>query len=264
MYDMHMHYPKDGDVARLMDAQDRVGIEKAVMLAAPALYNAAGGNDAVERVAREHPDRFVPFGYVNLDEDDACKVAQLRDRGFRGLKLISPRRNYDHEAYFPVYEQATTLGMPMLFHTGIVAATPDDAAFGASSARMRPIYLDTIGRAFPKATVIGAHLGDPWMAEACETARWVANVTFDLSGLMYSTLASEVFQTLVWRGNMHEFFPQHSVTDLYDKVLFGTDVPTADIEWVTKAFIEYLDALGLDAATREKVLFGNARRVLGE
>jgi len=262
MYDMHMHYPGDGEIGRLLSVYDRIGVEKAVMLATPPIYG-HGDNDKVEKVASAHPDRFIPFGYVNPDADGPEKVAELADRGFVGLKLISPNRNYDDPDYFPIYERAQDLDLAMLFHTGIVASEGDaDAAFGVSSARMRPIYLDTIGRAFPRTRIIGAHLGDPWMSEACEAARWVANVYFDLSGLMYPTLATKEFQTLIWRNETKEFFAQHYVTDLYDKVFWGSDVPIDDIEWIAKSFLDCLDALGLDEATRDKVKSGNARKFL--
>ena len=257
-----MHYPDDGDVGRVLAIYDRIGVERAVMLALPRIYHPDGGNDAVERVGKEHGDRFIPFGSVNLDEDGPAKVGELADRGFAGLKLISPHKNYDDESYYPVYARAEELDLALLFHTGIVAATPQDAAFGVSSARMRPITLDTIGRAFPKARVQGAHLGDPWMAEACEAARWVANVYFDLSGLMYPTLATKEFQTLIWRNQTKDFFAQHYVTDLYDKVFWGSDVPTEDIEWIAQSFHDCLDALGLDPTTRDRVLTGNARKFL--
>ena len=256
--DGHMHCPDGGDVKALLETYDKVGIEMGAMLATPPIYG-HGDNDTVERIVREHPDRFVAMGFVDLDRDTPDMVGELADRGFIGLKLISPRQNYDSAAYFPFYQRAVERDLCMLFHTGIVAATGEDSAWGVSSARMRPIYLDTIGRAFPDARIVGAHLGDPWMSEACETARWVANVHFDLSGLMYPTLATREFQTLIWRNQTKDFFAQHYVTDLYDKVFFGTDVPVVDIPWIVRSFLDMLDALGLDDATRRKLLSDNAR-----
>lgn len=59
---------------------------------------------------------------------------------------------------------------------------------------MRPIYLDTIARAFPDLKIIGAHLGNPWYQEAAEVARWNPNVFFDLTG---STLKKIILNSLL-------------------------------------------------------------------
>ena len=52
-----------------------------------------------------------------------------------------------------------------------VARKKNERSQNASSARMRPIYLNTIARAFPDLKIIGAHLGNPWYQEAAEVAR---------------------------------------------------------------------------------------------
>ena len=71
-----------------------------------------------------------------------------------------------------------------MFHTGIVDYTNYDKFYGVSSANMRPIYLDPIGRSFPSLKIIGAHLGSPWIFEARDVARFIPNVYFDLSGYL--------------------------------------------------------------------------------
>ncbi len=58
-----------------------------------------------------------------------------------------------------------------LFHLGIVTRTAEDRRFDADNERHRPIYLDTIARAFPGLTIIGAHLGNPWREEAAMPCR---------------------------------------------------------------------------------------------
>ena len=53
MYDMHMHYPEDGDVARLMEVQDRVGIEKAEIGADMPADEAARARAIIEQQAAQ-------------------------------------------------------------------------------------------------------------------------------------------------------------------------------------------------------------------
>jgi predicted TIM-barrel fold metal-dependent hydrolase len=43
-------------------------------------------------------------------------------------------------------------------------------------ARMRPSFLHTIARSFPRLRIQGAHLGNPWYDEAAEVARWEKHV----------------------------------------------------------------------------------------
>ncbi len=257
--DAHTHYPDDCPLEEKLAECDKLGIEKLCLSAVKPLYQQQG-NEEVEQAAQQYPDRIVPLGYVDFRTDGPEKVHWLAGRGFAGLKLIAPPQRYDHEEFFPVYQAAAEHKMTLLFHTGVVAASPRDAEYGISSAYMRPMYLETIARAFPQLTVVGAHLGDPWFGEACEAARWTENVFFDLSGLMYPTLATPQFQTLYWRKETKDFFPQHSVTDLYDKVFWGSDVPVDQIAWILSKFLQLLDALELDQATCEKLLWRNAAR----
>lgn len=74
---------------------------------------------------KEYPDLFVGMGSVDLgpfSQDTAAKVEQLKDQGFEGLKFFSPHLPYNHEKFFPFYEKAQELGMPILFHTRSMAS----------------------------------------------------------------------------------------------------------------------------------------------
>ena len=103
----------------------------------------------MEEAFRRYPDRLVGLGYVRLGRDDAALVDELFGRGFKGLKFTCPLENYDHKAYYPIYGRAEELGMPALFHSGIVTTQEKGRMWDVSSARMRPVFLDAIARAFP-------------------------------------------------------------------------------------------------------------------
>ena len=72
----------------------------------------------------------------------------------------------DDKAFYPVYERASELAMPGLFHLGVVARHEGLEARFINSDFMRPIHLDAIARVFPDWTMIGAHFGNPWHKEA--------------------------------------------------------------------------------------------------
>ena len=61
--------------------------------------------------------------------DTPDQINRLRDLGFVGLKPYKQLQPYNHEKYYPLYERAQELGMPVLFHTGLIAkGSPYDPA----------------------------------------------------------------------------------------------------------------------------------------
>lgn len=131
---------------------------------------------------------------MKLGRDNAQAVNYYYEQGFKGLKAINPLVAYDDPSCYCIYARAEDFSMPILFHTGIVVRKKNERSQNVSSARMRPIYLDTIARAFPDLKIIGAHLGNPWYQEAAEVARWNPNVFFDLTG---STLKKIILNSLL-------------------------------------------------------------------
>ena len=210
IFDVHSHYPWGGDRggAFTTDMQAeilaytcrRLNIQRICLLGRPA----RNGWDATLAAHQRFPELVVPMAQVWLDQHGPDDIAALRERGFRGLKITTPSKDYDDEYYFPLYERAESLGMPILFHTGIRGGTidylnfpPRDAEHARQvsteaeqthrgtrrgAARMQPIFLDTIGIAFPDLKIIGAHLGYGFYDSATAVARWRRNVSFDISG----------------------------------------------------------------------------------
>jgi predicted TIM-barrel fold metal-dependent hydrolase len=137
-------------------------------------------------VARRYPGFFIPFAFLDFTQPPEI-VDRHREAGFLGLKAIRPLHPYDHEGYFPHYARAEALGMPILFHTGVVSgATREMLAEGVSTntSRMRPAYLMGVAAAFPRLTLIAAHLGVPWGEETYTALRVAKNLYTDLSGGM--------------------------------------------------------------------------------
>ena len=93
----------------------------------------------VADAAKRHPAQVVPFGFVDLDAQDAVQqVKEFHDLGFRGLgELEFVKKPYTDAAYMPVYELANQYGWVVLFHTGIVLRRKFDAAEDVASYRMR-------------------------------------------------------------------------------------------------------------------------------
>lgn len=209
-------------------------------------------NSDVEQAFRRLPDKVVGFGFVEVDVAEPGIVSEFHDRGFKGIKLIRPVRDYDDEAYMPFYEQIARYRMPVLLHTGIVGRTAADATKKVSSARMRPIFLETIARRFPELSLVGAHLGHPWFDEAVAVMTYNENVFFDITGI-----SSEYIP------DTRQFFREKLVKEPpYEKLVFGTDSLARDFAIPYEQQQSFLEELGLDASVRQKVMGGNVDRML--
>ena len=154
------------------------------------------------------------------------------------------------------------LGLPGLFHTGIVANAPGSKSFDIDNDRHRPVRLDTIARAFPEFKIIGAHLGNPWVDEAAMAARWCPNLYFDLSGSLLKMKSPAQLGQLLWWGPDTKYrdpLKRHA----WEKIVFGSDVVPADVADVLGDYSNAMDALRIPADVRAKVMGGTLAGLLG-
>lgn len=254
--DVHIHlYEEEGYLERLLKECSRIGIDKLCLSTSGPLYGQVE-NEKIKEAFSRFPDRIFGFAYLKLGEDGPQVVKKLKTEGFRGLKIINPPLNYDDKSFYPVYAEAERQKMPILFHTGIVQRTPRDREYDVSSSRMRPVFLDTIARAFPSLTIIGTHLGTPWLEEASMVMRVNPNVYFDLTGSPYGGWRSRIGpqdlkRLLYWEG-------------AFEKVLFGTDVRVEYLERALKIYEELLQGVNLPPEVLEGIYGRTILRLLGE
>lgn len=224
--------------------------------------------DKLAAAAKQYPDVIIPFLWTDLDDGDVIEqIDRAHAAGFKGLKIHSPLKNYDDPSYFPAFARAERYRLVTLLHTGI-SSRPNDKIprLKGSMARMRPMYLDTLARAFPELTLIGAHLGNPWYDEAAEVARWNPNVFFDLTGSSLLKKQDElaVFRKYFWwgqtSGNAH--MPENT-PHAFEKLVFGTDEDPQELEKVIAQYTRMLEACQVPAAVRRKVFAETMTRLLG-
>ena len=256
--DSHQHYRDDpGYIDRLVETYRP-------RQAMACVLTPVGALEVVRKAAAEHPDVVIPYGYISVDDPEAPRhIAQFAAAGFKGIKMHRPKRNWDDFGYFPVYRQLEDLGLVALFHTGIVSGSSDEPE-PSSMARMRPSFLHTIARSFPKLRIQGAHLGNPWYEEAAEVARWEKNVHFDLTGSSLIKKANNlaVFKDYLW----WEGPTAHSSPDAvfaFEKLVFGTDEAPENLDSVIARFESMLDACGVPEESRRRIYGETMARILG-
>jgi predicted TIM-barrel fold metal-dependent hydrolase len=219
--------------------------------AGTATGHPALSSEEIADSAAAYPDVLIPFGSVDpLRGPHAVSQARslVRDHGVRGFKFHPSLQAFspDDRAYYPLWAEIESLGVPALFHTGqtgIGAGLP-----GGRGIKLRlsdPMLLDDVAADFPSLTVILAHPSVPWADASISMATHKSNVYIDLSG---------------WSP---KYFPPALVraanSYLQDKVLFGTDFPLLTPERWLRDF----DTLDMKPDVRPKILKDNAVRVLG-
>jgi predicted TIM-barrel fold metal-dependent hydrolase len=207
----------------------------------------------------------VPFAGIGADWDvDPARIDSLKEDGFVGLKFILPKVTYHDESLYPWYQRAEELGMPVLFHLGIVARVPGKRD-RVDNNLMRPVYLDTIARSFPDLTIFGAHLGNPWYGEACMCCRWNPNLYFDLSGSTLKKKRPEYIGELLWWGTgTYKMYSDSEGRGAWEKIVFGSDVLPDDISEVVDDYTRLADSLELSNETRDAVFFKTAEKLLAK
>ena len=233
---------------------DREGGDRAVQVnyGSPEVIGCTGeGNEFVGRYGREHRDRLVAVGGVDVagSSDPAGDLARSVDRhGVRALKLHPPHQLFRVNAYrdggdmprlADLYRRASELEVPVIIHTG-TSIFP-----GARNKYGDPIGLDDVAVDFPDLKIVMAHGGRPlWMDVCFFLLRRHPNLYMDISGIPPKMLL--------------RYFPR--LEEVAGKTLFGTDWPGPGVPGV-RVNIEEFRRLPLSTAARDAILSGTASSV---
>lgn len=181
--DAHLHLEPELPVEGILAAMDAAGVSRACLIAAaqvPLGPAASGGgarvfrtcmalrpmrgamyrlatrfrpqphlepdNDAVFAAARAHPDRFLPFAFVNPTLPSAHDELDRRIAdGARGVKLHPWFHDYRLSQALPLLRRCEAAGLPVLAHLGRGPASDVEAVLDAC----------------PRLALILAHAGIP-------------------------------------------------------------------------------------------------------
>jgi hypothetical protein len=263
LIDVHVHYNGEAGVLEKLLYKLNATDGLAFLLTTPKAFPEA------RKFIQQHPDRFIGFGDVNLDDPDVLnQIDRFHQAGFRGLgEITSTQKNYDDPAYWPIYDRATKYHMILLFHTGIVNRLHPEQPANISFDRSRATRLDLIARHWPKLIVIGAHMGNPDYAEAAEVARWNPNLYIDLSGtsLIKKKDDYRFFRSLFWwTGTVSPHTPLSS-SNAFEKLVFASDVFSGDVEEFDNSLARYhkmLDACEVPPNAQAMIFSGTMWRIL--
>ena len=209
-------------------------------------------NEYVHAMWKRHPERILQcWGAVEPAKGEIA-IRQVKkavtELGFVGFHFhpimqhfaVNDRRHYD------LFEEISALGAAVMIDvgtTGMGAGMP--GGHGARVRHAHPSHIDDLAADFPNLKILMAHPGWPWVEETTAVALHKGNVYWEMSG---------------WAP---KHFPGNLKVDirgrLQDKIMFGSDYPSLPYERILREWSE----LGYSDAVMEKVMHGNAERVLG-
>ena len=226
-----------------------------------------GGIEIVKEAMKKYPDVIIGFGSIKLDDPDVLnQIDAFYKAGFKGIgEITRPLKDYNDSSYFPIYERIQLYGMHIMFHTGVIARRNPEIPQISGMSRMRPSFLDEIARRFPKLTIQGAHLGNPWYAEAAEAARWNPNLYFDITGssLIKKKDHPEFWSEILWwRPSLETRHSPSAGEHAFEKIVFGTDESPEGLLPNIERFDTFLKANRVPEDIQEKCWCGTMCRIL--
>jgi predicted TIM-barrel fold metal-dependent hydrolase len=192
-------------------------------------------NDLVLRLAREHPESFVPVVSVHPYRKDALlELERCAKAGARLVKWLPNSMNIDpaDPRCDPFYERMRSLGMILLAHTGeenALAASREDLG---NPQRLRRALDAGVRVVFAHCATLGESedLDDPSRKKVANfdlflrilsEPRWRELAYGDLSAVYFRNREPRVVRTLLER------------TDLHPRLIQGTDWPLPAIRILT-------------------------------
>jgi uncharacterized protein len=287
-------------------AMDAAGIDVQILSNVPgaeavevplAVELAKQANDAVAAAVTQYPGRFLGFATLPMGDPDAAAAELERtvgDHGFVGA-LINGHVNgrfLDDKFFWPVFESAETLGVPIYLHPTVPPQPVIDAyykGFSPGVSAMLSIagagwHIDTgihclrlilggVFDRFPRLQLIVGHHFEAlsWMA-------WRADYQFPVNesglkrtikeyfrenfygGILAGDLGNQEPGTTdpSWSLSFNAFQSMVNVIGI-DRVVFTADYPFASM----KAGRQFLEQMPIALADKDKIAHLNAERLLG-
>jgi predicted TIM-barrel fold metal-dependent hydrolase len=281
----------DVDAGRLA-AMDAAGIDVQVLShtqpsveslpPGDAVALAAATNDFLAAAIARHRDRFSGFAVLPTPDPEAAADELERAVTKLGLKggLTNGRtagRFLDDRRFWPIFERAEKLAVPIYIHPGLPPAAVRDAYYGGLAPAaahwlsiaawgwhvetglhgLRLIAAGVFDR-FPKLQVIIGHMGEaiPFMLE-----RTNSTLSREVTGLDREVKDYFRQNFYVTTSGFFSYPPLLCLLALttVDRVMFAVDYPYSSNE-EGRTFI---DGLPLNREDKDKIVHTNAERLLG-
>lgn len=231
-------------VPLLLSEMDSAGVGLGVVVGRNAGALGIVDNAVVKEFCDSHPGRFIPVASVDpSDRKQAVRdIDEAVAAGFRAINiepgaLSSPMQTDDRRIY-PIYAHCEDRDIPVILMTGGNA--------GPDLSYTSPDRLDRVLADFPTLRIVSAHGNWPWVHQILHVAFRRPNLYLSPDYLLANMPGMDDFLKAAdgW---------------LADRFIYASAFPFAPV----KAYLDWFRALPIAAGNLEKILYGNAARLLG-
>lgn len=228
----------DGTPEGLKRSTEDAGLECSVAL--PVVTNPAQF-DSINRFAEQCKEgRILPFGGIHPENEDyKQKLLELKNRGFRGIKLHPAYQEtlFNDIRYKRIISYASELGLIISVHAGYDPGYPDCVYCTPAMAR------EVLDEVRPPKLVL-AHMGGFLRWDDVEQELVGREVWFD-TAVVFGQIPDEQFIRIC---------RNHGT----DRILFATDSPWSG----QKESVEYFQKMDLSEEEKRQILSENAKKLL--
>ena len=280
------------DIERRLEHMDRLGIDIHVLtIPAPgadrfegdsAISIARTANDAIAAICRKHPNRFIGFFTLPTYSVEAAidelerSVNELGLRGFGCFANLNGQP-IDREELLPLYERLAKYKLPVYLHPTAPLATEVTGidimptlifgwAFDSTVAMTKLVYGRVLER-FPELDFVVADVGGVLAFFAQRAKNIYTGRTEEIRqkyGLKENPLDS--FRRFYVDTADHPASTLRCVLDFFgpDRMVLGTNYPYGPEEGcvLVRNSLAAIDGLGLNEPDKQKILGGNAAKIL--
>ena len=231
-------------------------------------------NDAIFRLTKERPDKFVGMGTLPMQDLDSARAELrrcVRDLGFRSIQIGSNVEGvqFDDPRYLPFFKECEELGVFILFHPYYVGAKGMFAKYYLTNLYGNPLDTAMVVASLifggvldhcPKLKVAFTHGGGffPYQVGRLKhgyEVRSEPKVNGAKSPEKY--LHQLYFDSIVFMDKQLRFLVEWAGTG---HVMLGTDYAFDMGEF---APVDFVSSAGLPPAQLQAVLSDNARKIFG-
>jgi len=245
----------------LAGIMDEEGVEKAVLLnyAAPeTLGYTEEVNEFIYNYSREYPDKFIPFGGLDLKRYGRKEIRRRLEELFSKYEIKGIKLQPVHQLFYPnqyvseyggnrmeqlydLYQFCEDNNLPITIHTGTSMFPMARIKYGD------PIYLDDVAVDFKRLKVIMAHGGRPFWTQTAFflLRRHKDNMVLDISGIPPQ--------------NLLNYFPR--LSEIATNVIFGSDWPSPGVKSM-RYNADMVAKLPLDEHVKQAILYENFKRII--
>lgn len=177
------------------------------------------------------------FGSVHPESTEIKQeIGRIYNLGLKGIKLHPDYQEFfvNDPIAFPIYEEASRLGLPIAFHTGYDPLSP-------KTIHCSPEKLADVAERFPQLKIIAAHMGGSNMTD--KSIKYLAgrpNVWID-------TAIMDAFVDAALFADMVAAFGD-------EKIFFATDLPWSCFPLIT----EIIEDSGISESAKANIYYRNA------